>query len=177
MNEQLQLYSPLPPDECARRISAAMDCERSTLFSFAALTGSHPISGRVEGSSIRLRKRIAYNNSFQTFLNATMRPEGAGTVIEGAFAMHPFTRFFMPIWFGGVILIGGFGFIISLLAAFTHSSDEQRSHLPFLLGPPGMLFFGYLLVRFGRYLARDEAAFITDFLKQTLDAHDIPSDG
>src|ERR1043166_3302047 len=172
MNEGLEIYSPLPPDECAKRISLAVDPERWALFSFASLRGSRPVAGRVDNSSMRLHKRISYNNSFQTFLTATMRPHGAGTVIQGDFAMHPITRRFMPIWFGGVILIGGTGFIISLVAMLRHSSAEQESFLPFLLGPPGMLVFGYVLICFGRYLARDEAKFITDFVRHTIDANE-----
>ena len=33
---------------------------------------------------------------------------------------------------------------------------------------PGMLLFGYLLVRFGRYLARDDGRYLVDFLLQTV---------
>jgi len=172
VNERLEIHSPLPPDECAKRISAAIDSERSALFSFSSLFGSRPVVGRVDSSSFRLRKRIAYRNSFQTFLTATMRSEGAGTVIQGEFAMHAFTRVFMPIWFGGVLLIGGTGFVISLVAMFTHSSEQHQGSWPFLLIPPGMLLFGFLLIRFGRYIARDEARFLTEFLRHTLDAND-----
>ncbi len=37
---------------------------------------------------------------------------------------------------------------------------------------PVMLAFGFGLLRFGRYLARDESRFLKDFLIRTLDAHE-----
>jgi len=101
-----------------------------------------------------------------------MQPQRTGTVIRGEFAMHAFTRVFMPIWFGGVMLIGGSGFVISLFAMLTRPSGQHQRPWPVLLIPPGMLLFGFLLIRFGRYLARDEARFLTDFLRHTLDVDD-----
>jgi len=167
VNEQLRIYSPLPPDECARRISAAIDPERSSFFS---RVGSRPIVGRVDSSSIRLRKRINYGNSFQTFLTATVRAHDAGTVIQGEFAMHPLTRIFMPVWFGGVLFVGGASYMISVFSKVTHPSPHQEASWPLLLISAGMLVCGYLVLQFGRYLARYEAAFITEFLRSTLDS-------
>jgi hypothetical protein len=169
VKESLQIYSPLQPDECARRLLAAIDSERSALFSFSSLFGSRPVIGRVNSSSIRLRKRIGYRNSFQTFLTAAMRPHGTGTIIQGKFSMHTFTRVFMPIWFGGVALFGVAGLLLSI---FTRSSAQSPNTWLFLLIAPGMLLFGFVLARFGRYLARDEARFLADFLRHTLDANE-----
>ena len=92
-------------------------------------------------------------------------------MISGEVAMHPFVRAFMFIWFGGVILIGGTMFVATVWTML-FSADGPRQNL--WMGaviPPFMLAFGFGLVRFGRYLARDETRFLTDFLIQTLDAH------
>src|SRR4051812_21410120 len=113
-SNRIELIAPLPPAECASRLKAVIDTERSALFSFAGLFGSRPVVGRVTESSLRLRKRIGYRNSFQSFLTATMRPEAGGTLISGDVAMHPFVRVFMFVWFGGVVLIGGTMFLATV---------------------------------------------------------------
>lgn len=169
-SNRIQLFSPLPPAECASRLAAAMDVERSPLFSVAGLFGSKPVIGRVTETSLRLRKRIGYQNSFQSFLVATLRGEAGGTVISGEFAMHPFVNAFMFVWFGGVILIGGTGFLAAVGTIFFVSGSQRQTAWMGVVIPPLMLAFGFGLVRFGRYLARDEARFLTDFLAQTLDA-------
>ena len=73
--------------------------------------------------------------------------------------MNPAVRIFMFIWFGGVVLIGG-----SLLVA----SGRQDHNVLGAVIPVGMLGFGFALVRFGRFMARNEARFITEFVIKTL---------
>jgi hypothetical protein len=171
-SDRIQLLTPLTPTECALRLTAAIDAERSAFFSLAGLLGSKPVAGRVTESSLRLRKRIGYRNSFQSFLTATMQQELGGTVISGEVGMHPFVRVSMFIWFGGVILIGGTIFAASISSMiFGSGSLRQNAWLGAVI-PPVMLAFGYGLIRFGRYLARHDARFLTDFLIQTLDARE-----
>jgi hypothetical protein len=148
-----------------------MDTERSALFSLTSLFGSRAVIGRVTDTSLRLRKRIRYRNSFQSHLTATLRPEAGGTVISGEVAMHPFVRVFMFIWFGGVILIGGTMFVAAIGTIFFGSGSQHQNAWMGAVIPPVMLVFGFGLLRFGRYLARDETRFLTDFLIQTLKAH------
>ena len=64
-SEQVKLFSPLTPAECVSKLEAAIDYEGFMLLSFASIFGSKPVIGRVTESSIRLRKRIYYRNSFQ----------------------------------------------------------------------------------------------------------------
>jgi len=169
---RIQLLTPLTPAECASRLTASIDTERSALFSFVGMFGSRPVVGRVTESSFRIRKSIGYRNSFQSVLTATMRWEAGATVISGEVAMHPFVRVFMFIWFGGVILIGGTIFLAGIGSMISGSSSQQQKAWLGVVIPPVMLAFGYGLIRFGRYLARHEASFLTDFLIRTLDAHE-----
>lgn len=148
-----------------------MDTEHSALFSLAGLVGSKPVVGRVTETSLQLRKRIGYRNSFQSFLSATLRHEAGGTLISGEVAMHPFVTVFMFIWFGFVILIGGTMFVATVGTLFFGPGNRHENAWMGAVIPPVMLVFGFGLVRFGRYLARDEARFLTDFLIQTLNAH------
>ena len=148
-----------------------MDAEPSAFFSLASSFGSKPVVGRITETSLRLRKRIGYRNSFQSFLAATLRPEAGGTVISGEVGMHEFVKVFMFIWFGGVILIGGTMFVATVGKILFGSGNQHENVWMGVVIPPVMLIFGFGLVRFGRYLARDEARFLTDFLVQTLNAH------
>ena len=171
---RIELYSPLPPAECVSRLTSACDADsslRTPLEAFLGSCGFKPVLGRVTDTSLRLRKRIDYRNSFQTRLTAAIRPEGAGTVISGSFSMHPFVRVFTIIWFAGVILIGGSMFAVALGSFISHASHRPDNAWLGLAGPPLMLAFGYGLFRLGRYLARREASFITDFLIQVLNAN------
>jgi hypothetical protein len=177
VKERLELYSHFPPEECVRRLSAAIDVERSLFRTWASLTGKRPVAGWVKDSSFRLRKRITYNNGFQTYLTGTLQPRDAGTLIGGEFGLNALTRLFIPLWFGFLFFFMGVSYPIVLISLFKpHPAMEHTQDTwPFLVVPPGMLLFGYLLIRFGRYLARDEAGFLSDFLRQTLEARELPA--
>jgi hypothetical protein len=166
------MFSPLSPAECASRLAAVLDSDRLAGFSLPALFGSNPVIGRVTATSLRIHKRIGYRNSFQTCLTATMRAEAGGTLISGKFGMHPFVRFFMGFWFGGIILIGGSFSVVVAISLFPGSGHYYHDAWMGLVGPPVILAFGIGLVRFGRFLTRDESKFLTDFLVHALNARD-----
>lgn len=168
-SNRIQLLSPLTPAECVSRLAGVIDTERSAIFSLAR---SRPVVGRVTDSFLRLRRRIGYRNSFQSFLTATMRPEAGGTLISGTVAMHPFVRVFMFMWLGGVLLLGGTMFIATVSSMVIGSDSHHQNAWMGVVIPPAMLAFGFGLMCFGRYLAREEARFLTDFLIRTLDVHD-----
>jgi hypothetical protein len=168
-SNRIQLLSPLTPAECVSRLTAVIDTERLASSSWS---GSRPVVGRVTDSSLRLRKRIRYRNSFQSFLTATMRPEAGGTLISGEVAMHPFVRAFMLIWLSGVLFIGGTMFLATVGSMAIASGSHHQNAWMGVVIPPVMLAFGFGLVCFGRYLARDEGRFLTDFLSRTLDVYE-----
>lgn len=169
---RLELYSPLPPDECASRLSKAIAQEGRLGFSLSRLfsSSSQPVAGWVGGDGFQLRKRITYRNSFQTYASGSLTPNGSGTSVRAEFGMSTFTRVFMWIWFGWAIVIGGVVFVSALVALLTGSGPDAYKAWMGVVGLPLMLVLGYALVRFGRYLARDEERFLTDFLRQVLDA-------
>lgn len=155
------IVSPLTPGECAERLAAAIDYEG--VVSATGLYGSKPVAGRVAGHRVRLRKRIGYRNSFQTFLVGTLDPEGGGTVFRGTLGMHPLVRGFMAVWFGGVA-VGCAAAAVAAVAAWAGGGAFPAG----VAVPPLMAAFGLALVRLGRYLARGEAEFLADFLTAAL---------
>lgn len=166
----LALVSPHSPAECAARLAPLIDHEGTVGLALKGMFGSKPVIGEATASSLRLRKRLGYRNSFQTHLTATLQPTGTGTLITGEFGMHPLVKGFMTVGLG-VLAIAAVPFAIYSGVSFLRSpGDDATKHLFGVLVPVAMLAFGFGLVRFGRYLARNEARFLTDFLIQALEA-------
>jgi hypothetical protein len=93
------LVSPLPPNECVRRLRAATD-------GMWSLAGSKSAQGAVSDKAIRLRKRIFYRNSFQCWLSAKLVGEYGQTRLHCSFGLHPFVRIFLEIWIAIVSVVG-----------------------------------------------------------------------
>jgi hypothetical protein len=149
MDNRVQLLTPLTPEQCVSRLTAAIDPQ-----GFKGLFGSKPVIGRVTTSSLRLRKRIRYRNSFQSYLTATMRKEGGGSVISGKIAMDPAVWVFLGVWLGLPTLFGG---MLSIFAvASMISGHRQPNQWLGVIIPVGMIAFGLALVPIGRFLARNE---------------------
>jgi hypothetical protein len=164
----VELVSPLPPEECAARLREATDNEG--LLSWFR---SRPVIGRVSGRSVRLRKRIGYGNSFQAILVGRLEERDGGTVFRGKAGVSTFVTIFMAAWFCGVGLLGGAMSVIAigemLGVKFGERPMERSLALPLVaVIAPLMLTFGVGLVRFGRWLARDEERFLVAFVADTI---------
>lgn len=161
----VEVVSPLPLSECVSRLRAATD-NRAIEYYFGI--GSKPVVAKISDCSFRLRRRIWYSNSFQTYLSATMRPQLGGTVISGECGMHPTVVPFSIIWFALVA--------VSMLLApglkVLHGQRDEDALFGLIICSV-MLGLGIGIVRFGRYLARNEARILSDFIFQTLDAGPI----
>jgi hypothetical protein len=155
----VELVSPLPPEEAAARLREATD--RGGLLGWFA---TRPVVGRVSGRSVRLRKRIGYRNSFQTFLTGALEPNDEGSVFRGTCGMHPLVTAFLVAWFTAVILLSGGMFVQAL-------RGPVGGGQPFvLLVTPLLGAFGAALIWFGRYLARGEEQFLVIFVAEVLGA-------
>ena len=143
------------------RLADAITVEKGWFGSF--VWAKKPVRGRLTDSSLFIRKTIGYNNSEQTYLKADISSEGSGTVISGRFGVHPIARWSGILWVSFVI-VGCVAFSVD----FFFGKDTDIGW--FVLIPWGMLLFYFLLIRFCRYLARDEDRFLADFLIRTLDA-------
>jgi hypothetical protein len=166
----VSLLTNLATDECLRRITAAIDRERLTLFSFSGFGGSKPILGRVGKNTFRLRKRRFYRNSFAPFFYGQVSPFNSGSLIEGHFGMHPFVKVFMGIWFSGVILIGGSISLRTVIEIIRNGYGGKENQWLGVGIFPIMLTFGVLLIASGKWLGKSEEANILKFLQETLQA-------
>lgn len=153
------MHSPLSPAECVAKISEQID---SGFLRF----GSRPVTGKINESSLHLVQRKPYANSFRTILHATLRPTGSGTDIEGRFAVGNFVMAFYKFWLVFILIFIGLGAVICICTLPSGKLDG----LIFFLGSCAMFVFGIFLGVFCRRMARDEAPFLADFLRRTLDA-------
>ena len=152
--DYLDLISPLSRKECVRRLEAAIAPDRIFL---GGLFTAKPFIGSVSETSLRLRARIRYRNSFQTHLYATLAGADGHTRLHCRFGMHPSVVVFMSIWFG---------FVSVAAIAMTIKASAAA------VVPLGFFVFGAILVLIGRAVARDEQDQLIEFLKTTIDAHE-----
>ena len=120
--------------------------------------------GYVDRSSARLQKRIVYYNSFQTRLRATLHTEPAGTRIDARFGVHPLVSAFFALALVFIVLVGG----LHIFGALRSQPFDRV--LPQIVGIGTMFLAAFVVPVVGRYMARDEARILKDFLRQTLDA-------
>jgi hypothetical protein len=122
--------SPLPLATAHERLAAAIEPKRWLRFG----GGECPFEGRVDETSFEIWRIIGYGNSSRPGIRGTLVSAGHGTTVEGTMMLPLFTRVFMTIWFGGVLV----GCVVVLIAVATGARD------PLLLIPFGMLAFGSL---------------------------------
>ncbi|MEO5925539.1 MAG: hypothetical protein ABIR70_17085 [Bryobacteraceae bacterium] len=148
---RFELFSPYPPEECIGRLSAALDVPSKD--------GVLPIVGTFIASRVWLRKRIWYQNSFQTFLVVSIRPMKRGSAIRGSLGVH-----------GGVWLLFAltYGAILVWALAALRRGDQTGAGVSFGL----FSLFGIVLFQFGRLFAREDGPFLKDFVVRTLKAKD-----
>jgi len=149
------LRSPLPMPECLDRLRAAIEDEE----------GDSRVVGKVVAQSLRLRKRLPEesHNSFQTYLNATVEPDGAATRLVCRFGPHPLVIVFVLFW---CLSLVGVTVAIKLVAA----PDLPAAALAV---PVIMALMAVAIVGGGRRFARDERGFLLDFLRETIDARSL----
>ncbi|NEX92366.1 hypothetical protein [Caulobacter sp. 17J65-9] len=159
----MELISPLPRDECVRRLESVVD---PSLLLF----GSKPLRGGVSAGGFHVSKRTWYRNDFKTWMSGSFESHGAGTRVRCRFGMHPLTLVFFAIWFGAVGLMGW-----PLIAAGAGAAIENPSLIfePtfwIMAIPLGMVVFGAAIVGFGRLLATGEQGYLEAIVRRTLEA-------
>jgi len=162
--DRLNLLSPYSIDECYRRLADAVDKNPGSYFS------SNPVVGKIIKTHIKIKKNLKNNkyNSFQRILNALIEKHAKGTIIKGCFGIPDASKYFMYFWFCFIISLS----IINVIA-FIDGSQKTKFSWIFALINIGMLIHGVILVKFGKFISRNEQAFLKKFLMELLDAEEI----
>ena len=111
--------------ECRRRLIESIDPERRTIFSLSGYRGSKPVIGLIGRYEFCLHKRRYWHNDFAPQFYGNLLPQARGTLIEGYFDIPRWTKIFMRIWLGGVLL-GGFQFLSSVSWSCSNGADTWK---------------------------------------------------
>jgi len=142
------ILSPLSKEECYSRIKESIDT------SFFSVFGSKPLAGKISENSAQIRKRINYQNSFQTQLTAKFIASPKGTKIEGYFGIHKLVKF-----------------LIASIICFLVLTEIAISRLS-SIGGIALIVSCCCVIFIGKYIARDEASFIKDYLIDLLETNE-----
>jgi hypothetical protein len=108
-------------------------------------------------------------NSFKPFLIGQFVKRGEHVFLVGRFTMLGFVKVFMTVWFGFLVAFG-------VAAPFAQTASKSAT-LALVFGPITMCCFGVGLVWFGKWLARNDAAWLADVVKRAIGATADSSDG
>lgn len=155
----MEIFTPLTPEECMRRLSAVMDDEHALMgvftdfdVLFSQVRHPRPFAGRVMPGrlKLRLRQRGDYQQRSRARLRARLHPHATGTVIAGTFG---------PTWAEWTFYACMFGFL-GYLACTTEGGVWAAL---FMLAATAVVYF------FIRPMTVREEKAIEHFLIQTLD--------
>ncbi|MEN3953573.1 hypothetical protein [Iodidimonas sp. SYSU 1G8] len=165
-SETVHIQSPYGIDECVRRLRAVTDLRRR-------FRDGNPLIGTITEAGVRLRRRIAYRNSFQTYLFGTFSTDSGGTRLACRFGMHPLAVGFLIVWFTFVLIGVGIGFVV---AFDLFGLDEQagRPLWPAAIVPAFMALFAFGWLKLARKMAEEDEEFMVEFLRFTLDGSRLP---
>ena len=160
-------FSKIDIKECENRI------RNSVCNNFFA---KDKLSGRVNSNKHKfwlLKHKANLNNSFARIFYGRMTSEDNGTIIKGSFHLHLLVKIFILIWFGGLIVIGGYIFLLSILQIILSTSYNIVNPVAGILAPCGFLMFGIFLTRLGKWLSKDGEEYVLKFIIATLEAKQL----
>lgn len=159
-SETIDLYSPLPPEEIARKLKAIMDDPMPGAKARVYGTGSQ------YDMTLRYARRNV-QNSMAPQLDATMEPQGGGTRISGTLGQTTAGRLFPFIWHGFLSL-----FVIVGVTVAWFVPEALLFGVIFAGIPLFMMVIGAIAFRVGGKGETDKAEILA-FLQRELDTTPI----
>jgi hypothetical protein len=169
--EQRVLHTTVTAEECGRQLAARLNAWRSGMVPIGQ---ERWVSGTVSAQDFVLKKVITYRNSWQTEARGRFAPMLSGTRI----VVHLGISRWVAV-FDLVALVFACLCFLSVGSALVYAwhVPEPTSHSdsPWV-GLLLLLSFGAFIVgmrHLGRWLARSEADFLVQFLREVLVAEDV----
>jgi len=157
-SEDIDLYSPLPPEEIARKLKAIMDDPMPTATARVFGNGSQ------YDMTLRHARRNVQNPMAPT-LEAAMEPQGEGTRITGTLGQTRSGRLFPFVWHGFLSL-----FVIVGVTVAWFVPDAWLFGAIFAGIPLFMMVIGAVSFRAGAAKDNEDRREILRFLTKELDA-------
>lgn len=128
------------------------------------------VHGRVTSQGGWLKRKIFYGSSFQTRLRFRITPTEGGSRILYESSVNLVVQVFMALWFGFI----GLWWPLAVFSTLMLPMSQWWMAPLFWLAPIPLLAFGYALVTFGRWMARDEHDILLRALQRPLETHFVP---
>jgi hypothetical protein len=162
--------SNLSAETCEARVRERTEVDAGFFSDFVFKTA---ILCRSTDHGLRLRVRNPWKgNAFTPRYFLKFRPIIGGTRIEMRSNRHPYPVIFMFVWFCGVVGVGGFMMILSILTLMGAKTRATGSPIAGIVGPLLMFGFGMAFVEIGRRVGVVEEAEIVSFLMNELGGRD-----
>ena len=162
MKKVIAFHTDYTIEHCVEVLKSSIDEARFALLSWSGYADSKDVVGSVKGHAFRLQKRRYYRNDFAPYFYGRFLSQEGGTRIEGYFDFGRFTKIFWSIWMTVVILFAAIALIFWLSGETSIPSSDWWAALVL----PGLIMFGIILPKFGRWLGRNEETFILEFLQR-----------
>jgi hypothetical protein len=131
---------------------------------FSALSETAAV-GKVSEKSVRLQRVIPMiGNSFKPFFLGRFQSIEGKVLLVGRFTMLPIMKVFMTFWFGFVTLTS-VGFLFAV---------NSTIPVPAVLGPFVMVGGGVAMLALGKWLARNDIAWLSEVIEGALKSPGAP---
>jgi ABC-type sugar transport system permease subunit len=165
----LTLRTRLSPQECFCRLQRSTLPWSSAILVIPLVTSTLPLIGWVYSTGFAVRKRALHSNGMQPEAKASFVAVSDGTHMTVRLGTRRWVTVLNFCSLTFMMLMGGGIALLCRLQGETRCTGPSVFAMPFVI--PSSLA---CILLFARWLARDEAAFLVAFLKQTLEAEEVP---
>jgi hypothetical protein len=126
------------------------------------------VAGRVSGRRVVLRRARPSANPFAPEFRGRFNVESGRAVLSGNFALNPFVRAFMTVWFAF------FGFAALAGLAVGAALSAQRwlgivAGAAYAFAAVAFAYLGLVIVRLSKRLVRDDPEFISNHIREAFE--------
>jgi hypothetical protein len=166
------LYGSDPVEwECAYGLDESVERLRAaTKKSSFSVLAEPAVVGTVTQSKVKLQRVIPMvRNSFKPFFIGQFVVRGHRVFLVGRFTLPGLVKIFMSCWFG---FLGIFAIVAVAQTSFGTAPASQTFAL--VIGPIAMGAFGVGLVAFGKWLARNDTAWLKEVVQGAIGNDSVP---
>lgn len=161
MADEFEYFTPLSPQECAERLSAAIEVQAAGLIARPFnIPTADIIRGTVKSDHIELWHSKGSGDT-PTVLSATLQASDGGTLVSGGFHRPKFTRVFGVVFRTLACL---FGIIPTVLVLYAASHRTLSNHAMVLVVPVIFLGGAFILVAISGFILRIRPEVLMKFL-------------
>jgi hypothetical protein len=166
--ERHRLVTRLNPEECRDRLSLLLATQQGQWRLTGGPPPGRPLDGAVTEDGFTVARFSTGRQSFKTFASGRLVPTPHGTEVTIRLGVHPIVLGFLAVL---ALLVLSF-VLLSLVGIALRTPNQPQERL----NPVPLMMLGVLaaMVAIGRYMARNDRAYLLSVLRETLDAEPPP---